>query len=111
MNEHESWNEQSHAGRHIEPVTDASDDEISLQPLLRSIWSYRRVIGGVVAGVVAAFVVAALVAYAIVPVERMGSLYRQDSYPRLQLHIQLANALLSAFDIRKEQHLSSRVVE
>ena len=53
---------------------DVDDDEISLQPLVRGIWLYRRVISGVVAGVMMAFAVASLVAYVRMPAERMGIL-------------------------------------
>ncbi len=66
--------ERSYAGRHVEPVADVYDDEISLQPLLRTLWSYRQVIGLAVAGVMGIFVVAMLAAYVFLPVERLGTL-------------------------------------
>lgn len=72
MDEHKPG--RSHAGRHVEQIADLYEDEISLQPLFRSIWLYRRVIGGVVAGVMACFVVAALAAFVFLPVERLGML-------------------------------------
>ncbi len=52
---------------------DVYEDEIQLRPLLRSVWSYRRVIVGVVAGVMAVFVAVAMVVSVSAPVERIGS--------------------------------------
>ena len=37
MNRDELRDERSYAGRHVEPVVDVYDDEISLQPLLKTL--------------------------------------------------------------------------
>ena len=74
MNRDEPRDERSYVGRHVEPVADVYDDEISLQPLLRTLWSYRQVISLAVAGVMGIFVVAVLAAYVLLPVERLGTL-------------------------------------
>ena len=63
----------SSAGRHVEPVPDVYDDEISLQPLLSTLWSYRQVVSLAVAGVMACFAVAMLAAYGLQAVERLGT--------------------------------------
>ena len=74
MNRDEPRDERSYAGRHVEPVADVYDDEISLRPLLKTLWSYRQVISLAVAGVMGIFVVAMLAAYVLLPVERLGTL-------------------------------------
>ena len=74
MNRDEPRDERSSAGRHVEPVADVYDEEISLQPLLRTMWLYRRVINFAVAGVMGIFVVAIVAAYVFLPVERSGTL-------------------------------------
>ena len=74
MNRDEPRDERSYAGRHAEPVADGYDDEISLQPLFKTLWSYRQVISLAVAGVMGIFVVAVLAAYVFLPVERLGTL-------------------------------------
>ena len=74
MNRDEPRAERSSAGRHVEPVADVCDDEISLKPLLRTLWLYRQVISLAVAGVMACFVVAMLAAYVFLPAERLGTL-------------------------------------
>ena len=74
MNRDEPRDERSYAGRRVEPVADVYDDEISLQPLLRTMWSYRRVVSLAVAGVMGIFVVAMLAAYVFQAVERLGTL-------------------------------------
>ena len=74
MNRDEPRDERSYAGRHVEPVADVYDDEISLQPLLKTLWSYRQVISLAVAGVMGIFVVAMLAAYVFQAVERLGTL-------------------------------------
>ena len=73
MNRDEPRDER-YAGRHVEPVVDVYDDEISLQPLLKTLWSYRQVISLAVAGVMGIFVVVVLAAYVLLPVERLGTL-------------------------------------
>ena len=74
MNRDEPRDKRSYAGRHVEPVADVYDDEISLQPLLKTLWSYRQVISLAVAGVMGIFVVAMLAAYVLLPVERLATL-------------------------------------
>ena len=74
MNRDEPRDERAYAGRRVEPVADVYDDEISLQPLLRTMWSYRRVVSLAVAGVMGIFVVAMLAAYVFQAVERLGTL-------------------------------------
>ena len=77
LNNNELLNKPTDAGRHVEPGGDVYpvyNDEISLQPLLRTLWSYRQVISLAVAGVMACFVVAMLAAYAFQAVERLGTL-------------------------------------
>ena len=74
MNKDEPRDKRSSAGRHVESVPDVYDDEISLRPLLRSLWSYRQVVSLAVAGVMACFAVAMLVAYVFQAVERLGTL-------------------------------------
>ena len=78
MNDGELLNKPTDAGRHVEPGGDVHgdvhDDEISLQPLLRTLWLYRQVISLAVAGVMACFVVAMLAAYVFQAVERLGTL-------------------------------------
>ena len=74
MNRDEPRDERSHAGRHVEPGGDVYDDEISLQPLLKTLWSYRQVASLAVAGVMGIFVVAMLAAYVSQAVERLGTL-------------------------------------
>ena len=73
MNRDEPRDERSYAGRHVEPVAGVYDDEISLQPLLKTLWSYRRVINLAVAGVMGIFVVAMLAAYVFQVAERLGT--------------------------------------
>ena len=74
MNRDEPRDERSYAGRHVEPVARVYDDEISLQPLLKTLWSYRWVINLAVAGMMGIFVVAMLAAYVFQAVERLGTL-------------------------------------
>ena len=80
MNNDELLNKPSDAGRHVEPGGDAYpvypvyNDEISLQPLVRTLWSYRQVMSLAVAGVMGIFVVAMLAAYVSQAVERLGTL-------------------------------------
>ncbi len=74
MNNDELLNRPTDAGRHVEPGGDAYDDEISLQPLLRTLWLYRQVMSLAVAGVMACFVVGMLAAYVFQAVERLGTL-------------------------------------
>ena len=74
MNRDEPRDERSYVGRHVEPVADVYDDEISLQPLFKTLWSYRQVISLTVAGVMGIFVVAMLAAYVSQAVERLGTL-------------------------------------
>ena len=77
LNNNELLNKPTDTGRHVEPGGDVYpvyNDEISLQPLLRTLWSYRQVISLAVAGVMACFVVAMLAAYAFQAVERLGTL-------------------------------------
>ena len=74
MNRDEPRDERSYAGRHVEPVADVYDDEISLKPLLKTLWSYRQVMSLAVAGVMGIFVVAMLAAYVSQAVERLGTL-------------------------------------
>ena len=74
MNRDEPRDERSSAGRYVEPVAGVYDDEISLQPLLKTLWSYRHVISLAVAGAMAIFVVAVLAAAVLLPVERLGTL-------------------------------------
>ena len=74
MEENEPRDEPSDPGRHVPSAEDVYGNEIQLRPLLRSIWSYRRVIVGVVAGVMAVFVIVATIVSVIAPVERMGTL-------------------------------------
>ena len=74
MNRDKPRDERSYAGRPVEPVADVYDDEISLQPLLKALWSYRQVISLAVAGVMGIFAVAVLAAYVLLPVERLGTL-------------------------------------
>ena len=74
MNRDEPRDERSYAGWHVEPVADVYDDEISLQPLLKTLWSYRQAISLAVAGVMGIFAVAMLAAYVFLPVERLGTL-------------------------------------
>ena len=74
MNRDEPRDERSYAGRHVEPVAGVYDDEISLQPLFKTLWSYRQVISLAVAGVMGIFVVAMLAAYVFQAVERLGTL-------------------------------------
>ena len=76
MNRDEPRDERSYAGRHVEPVADVPDvydNEISLRPLLRTLWSYRQVISLAVAGVIGIFAVAMLPAYVSQAVERLGT--------------------------------------
>ena len=58
----------------LAPGGDVYDDEISLLPLLRTLWSYRQVMSLAVAGVMGIFVVAMLAAYVSQAVERLGTL-------------------------------------
>ena len=74
LNRDEPRDERSYAGRHVEPVADVYDDAISLQPLLKTLWSYRQVVSFAVAGVMGIFAVAMLAAYVFLPVERLGTL-------------------------------------
>ena len=77
MNNDEPLNKPSDAGRHVEPGGDVYpvyNDEVSLQPLLRTLWSYRQVMSLAVAGVMGIFVVAMLAAYVSQVVERLGTL-------------------------------------
>ena len=74
MNRDEPRDERSYAGRRVEPVARVYDDEISLQPLLKTLWSYRWVINLAVAGMMGIFVVAMLAAYVFQAVERLGTL-------------------------------------
>jgi hypothetical protein len=46
------------------------DDEISLQPLIWTLWGYRRLIAAAVSGIVILYALVALVAYLRQPVER-----------------------------------------
>ena len=76
MSNDELLNEPTDAGRHVEPGGDVYpvyNDEISLQPLLKTLWLYRQVISLAVAGVMACFVVAMLAAYVFQAVERLGT--------------------------------------
>ena len=80
VNNDEPLNTPTGAGRHVEPGGDVypvypvDNDEISFQPLLRTLWLYRQVISLVVAGVMACFVLAMLAAYVFQAVERLGTL-------------------------------------
>ena len=80
LNNDELLNKPTGAGRHVEPGGDAYpvypvyNDEVSLQPLLRTLWSYRQVMSLAVAGVMGIFVVAMLAAYVSQAVERLGTL-------------------------------------
>ena len=80
LNNDELLNKPTEAGRHLEPggdvypVNPVNNDEVSLQPLLKTLWSYRQVISLAVAGVMGIFVVAVLAAYVLLPVERLGTL-------------------------------------
>ena len=74
MNEHESHLRRPQSGERIDPVRDLDGEEISLRPLIQSLWSYRRVIGGLVAAIMTIFVAAALAAYVGAPAERLGTL-------------------------------------
>ena len=74
MNRDEPRGERSYAGRPAEPVADVYDDEISLRPLLKTLWSYRQVMSLAMAGVMGIFVVAMLAAYVSQAVERLGTL-------------------------------------
>ena len=74
MNRDEPRDERSYAGRHVGPVARVYDHEISLQPLFKTLWSYRWVISLAVAGMMGIFVVAMLVAYVFQAVERLGTL-------------------------------------
>ena len=57
----------------VADVPDVYDNEISLRPLLRTLWSYRQVISLAVAGVIGIFAVAMLPAYVSQAVERLGT--------------------------------------
>ena len=77
MNNGELLNRPTDAGRHVEPggdVYDVYNDEISLQPLLKTLWSYRQVMSLAMAGVMGIFVVAMLAVYVSQAVERLGTL-------------------------------------
>ena len=74
MNHDELLNKPTETGRPVEPGWDAYDDQISLQPLLRTVWLYRQVISLAVAGVMGIFAVAMLAAYIFQAVERLGTL-------------------------------------
>jgi hypothetical protein len=73
MKETEPRDEAPDLGRPVLSAEDVYEDETQLRPLLRSVWSYRRVIVGVVAGVMAVFVAFAMVVSVRAPVERIGS--------------------------------------
>ena len=62
------------ADRHVERVADVSDDVVSLQPLLKTLWLYRQVIGLAVTGTMTLLVIAMSMAYLRQPVERLGTL-------------------------------------
>ena len=74
MNTQAHPDEGSGAARHDARSAEVYDDENSLKPLVRTIWSYRHVIGVVVAGVMVAFLLAALAAYLRAPGEQTGTL-------------------------------------
>jgi hypothetical protein len=73
MEDDERRNEQPQDGPNVGPIADVYDDQISLLPLLVSVWMYRRVVGVVVAGVMVTFVIVAAVAAVRAPVEQMGT--------------------------------------
>jgi hypothetical protein len=73
MRENEPRVEPSDPGRRVPSAEDVYEDGIQMRPLLRCVWSYRRVIAGVVAGVMAVFVAVAMVVFVSAPVERIGS--------------------------------------
>jgi hypothetical protein len=53
---------------------DGFDDELSLQPVLRTLWSYRRTMQLAFAATVLTCVAAAILAYTLAPSERVASL-------------------------------------
>jgi hypothetical protein len=74
---------------HHENLNDEADDELSLQPLLQTLWSYRRVILIALVAVVVCYIAGMLVVYSVVPSERLATLQfqltfegaDQDRYP------------------------------
>jgi hypothetical protein len=74
---------------HHENLNDEADDELSLQPLLQTLWSYRRVMLIALVAVVVCYIAGMLVVYSVVPSERLGTLQfeltfagaDQDRYP------------------------------
>ncbi len=74
---------------HHENLNDEADDELSLKPLLQTLWSYRRVILIALVAVVVCYIAGTLVVYSVVPSERLATLQfqltfegaDQDQYP------------------------------
>ena len=62
------------ASRPPYPADEVYDDEISLRPLVRTLWSYRRVIVASVSAILIVFLVWGLGTYVSQPAERQASL-------------------------------------
>lgn len=66
--------ERYEAARSQYPPDDVYDDAISFRPLVRTLWSYRRVIVALVSAILIVFVLGGLGKYLRQPVERQASL-------------------------------------
>jgi hypothetical protein len=78
MREHESQTENYDLNRRVDRDSDGYrselSQEISLKPLVRILWSYRRVIAASISIILIVFLVGGLGAYLFLPAERQASL-------------------------------------